>query len=89
MWSSDVECAFMPSPNHMAHSKIESNRRFLLRNRSNSIVHLKAGIATALINIGDTSKYFYILICLNENNASQDKNFNFTSTNTAVIHRPL
>ena len=33
---------------HMSDSKIESNRRFLLKNRSKSIVHLKARIVTAL-----------------------------------------
>ena len=32
----------------MHYPTIESNRRFLLKNRSKSIVHLKAGIVTAL-----------------------------------------
>jgi len=34
-----------------SHSKIESNRPFLLKNHLKSIVHLKAGIITALIII--------------------------------------
>ena len=33
----------------MSHSKIESNRQFLLKNRSKWIIHLKAGIITALL----------------------------------------
>jgi len=43
-------------------NRIESNRRLLLKNRSKSIVHLKAGIVTAItfstsmmfhLNVGD------------------------------------
>ena len=42
--SKDVEYTF----HHMSDLKIELNRRFLLKNCSKSIVHLKPGIVTAL-----------------------------------------
>jgi len=69
MWSSDVEYTFMHYPTLWLirkSNRIESSiftPRFLLKNRSKSIVHLKAGIVTAL-DIGTASIRCCDMLCV-------------------------